>query len=105
MGRGTRAPGSPSSGRSRPPSTAQPLCPRLTLCPRARPAPSQLCLELTFGTSAEWAELPAWRRRIRVTSFALLLPLYLCLRLGVPLADPETYSQQWLVVSMLCRCA
>ncbi len=32
-----------------------------------------------------------------------LLPFYALLRLTIPLVDPGCYSQQWLVVTMLCR--
>ncbi len=64
---------------------------------------AQVCYELSLGSSEEWGELPVWRQRVRTSIFALLLPLYACLRLSVPLVDPETYSQQWLVASLLCR--
>ena len=37
-------------------------------------------------------------------TFRLLLPVYACLRCSIPLVDPGTYSQQWLVVTMLCWC-
>ncbi len=63
---------------------------------------TQVCEELTFGTSTEWETWPKWRQRLRHMSFCLLLPVYGALRLTVPMADPETYNQQWLVVSVLC---
>lgn len=64
----------------------------------------QCRLELSLGSSQGWAALPAWQRRLREVSFTALLPLYGALRLSVPLVDPESYSQQWLVASLLCWC-
>ena len=40
--------------------------------------------------------------RWRLTTFPLLLPFYAALRLTIPLVDPASYSQQWLVASLLC---
>lgn len=61
-----------------------------------------MCYELSVGSSAEWHDLPAWRMALRKVSFRVLLPFYVLLRLTIPLVDPGTYSQQWLVVAMLC---
>ncbi|GAX77541.1 hypothetical protein CEUSTIGMA_g4985.t1 [Chlamydomonas eustigma] len=62
----------------------------------------QVCVELTVGEAAEWKHLPAMRQRWRLTTFPLLLPVYAALRLTVPLVDPGSYNQQWLVVAVLC---
>jgi hypothetical protein len=62
----------------------------------------QVCLELTVGEATGWKLLPAVRQRWRLTTFPLLLPVYAALRLTVPLVDPGSYNQQWLVISVLC---
>jgi hypothetical protein len=55
------------------------------------------------GSSCEWEEMAPWRLALRRLSFKALVPFYALLRLTIPLVDPGTYSQQWLVVAMLCR--
>jgi sodium/potassium/calcium exchanger 6 len=47
--------------------------------------------------------MASWRLALRQLSFKALVPFYALLRLTIPLVDPGTYSQQWLVVAMLCR--
>jgi len=62
----------------------------------------QIRSELTVGAGDEWDELPAVRRRWRAVTYPLLLPLYTLQRITIPFVDPAAYSQQWLVVTMLC---
>lgn len=62
----------------------------------------KICNELTVGSAAEWPELTGFRKHLRRVTFPILLPIYAALRLTIPFIDPAGYSQQWLVVTMLC---
>jgi hypothetical protein len=58
--------------------------------------------DVTMGAADEWDEGNVVQRGFRALTCPVLLPCYLALRLTVPMVDAASYSQQWLVASLLC---